>query len=165
MYIYKLLLLPQLLYKYVQILYLHNILYLTHTDTLTPHNESFISLQIFIPCNCNFVALKVFETKSKIIHVVFNKQIEKYICHHNRLKPSSDNLQKLTVGYSLIKIFVSFGLWGDNTKRTSKTWQDVPGLNKDSSHPFPSLATLSSSTIHMVGKTIETERMSKEGSL
>ena len=55
-----------------------------------------------------FVSLQVFETKSKIIqqNTAFNNQIEKHICHHNRLKPSRDNLQKLSVGYSSIKIFV-----------------------------------------------------------
>ena len=55
----------------------------------------------------------------------------------------------------------SFCLWGDNIKGTSKTCQYVPGLTKDRSHPFPSLVTLCSSTIHMVGKTIETGRLSK----
>ena len=64
------------------------------------------------------------------------------MCHHNRPTPSSDNMQKLPVGYSLIKIFVRQPYFvGDNIKGTSKTCQYVPGLHKDRSHPSPSLAT------------------------
>ena len=62
------------------------------------------------------------------------------MCHHNRLTPSSDNMQKLPVGYSLIKIFVRQPYFvGDNTKGTSKTCQYVPGLHKDRSQQTDTL--------------------------
>ena len=94
----------------------------------------------------------------------FNNQILKHICHHNGPTPFSDNLQKLKVGFSLIKIFVRQPLFvGDITKGTSKTCQYVPGLTKDRSHPSLSLATLCSTTIHKVGK-LPRQEVSKKGS-
>ena len=87
------------------------------------------------------------------------------MCHHNRLTPSSDNLQKLSVGYSMIKIFVRQPYFvGDNTKGTSKTCQYVPGLHKDRSHSSLSLATLCSTTIHKVGNYREEECQRKDQS-
>ena len=84
------------------------------------------------------------------------------MCHHNRPTPSSDNLQKLSVGYSLIKIFVRQPYFvGDNTKGTSKIRQYVPGLHKDRSHPSPSLASLCSTITHKVGNYTD-RRSAKE---